>query len=72
MIESRFNLTQYKDRMLIASPYVWEWSTCYAIHGWNQVTHSGLFGSFGELSLQYVLAQKSNIAKAQVVDYFLS
>ena len=51
-----------------------DWRLSYTLHGWNHAVEdlieyekendNGLFGSFGSITLEYVLSQSSNFARA--------
>jgi len=61
-----FNLSSYSARVLSKEEDWWPFHTTYSIHGWHSALRGVeyIFGSYGEITVDYILARKSNFAKA--------
>jgi len=64
----KYNATFVQDFKFEPQPKTWrfDWRYTYAVHGWNDALKGkeALWGDFGDLTLDYVLAQNSNFARA--------
>ena len=64
------NLTSFIEDFEMKDPETWrkDWRLSYVLHGWThgieQYQKSGEFGDFGGITIEYVLAQRSNFARA--------
>jgi len=62
-----FNLTSYADRVVSQEEVLWPFDTTYSIHGWHSAIQPDVqyvFGDYGEITVDYILARKSYFAKA--------
>ena len=68
------NLTSFIENFELYPPKTWQrdWRSSYVLHGWTsgiekQLTEGeriAMFGEFGDITLEYVLARNSNFARA--------
>ena len=64
------NFTNFLETFEMSEPTTWQkdWKLSYVLHGWNSGIEfnqlEGMFESFGGISLEYVLAKRSNFARA--------
>lgn len=68
------NLTEFYENFQLYGPKTWkrDWRSSYVLHGWtsgirNELDDQGraaMFGGFGDITPEYVLARNSNFARA--------